>query len=237
MGASNFCKTNASKVFAVLMDTEEKYSKCLECDEKQWEWDENYIEEGGVCECGCTDIQHGTEYRSCEDFEVEDLKSYIQEQAEEKKGNFRYQEEKGSDNDRNYNASYLFSFSAYKSFGDIEVECKITASMVGAYYEGASLDWDFEIYNGGEWVAVENGYYTTTEEDVVKDLFDVGYSEHTYSEMGSGLRTIHSKTATKWAEKTKTELVDLVESIFEQVSNPLKVVATFSNGETVYENA
>lgn len=40
MGASNFARGNTSKVFAVLMNTEEKYSKCSECDEKNFEWEE-----------------------------------------------------------------------------------------------------------------------------------------------------------------------------------------------------
>ena len=34
MGASNFAKSNTSKVFAVLMNREEKYSKCSECEKK-----------------------------------------------------------------------------------------------------------------------------------------------------------------------------------------------------------
>ena len=236
MGASNFAKGNASSVFAVLMNTEEKYSECLECDEKQWEWEGDYIEEGEVCSCGSKDIKHDTEYRSCEDFEVSDLKYYIRELAEQKQGIFRYTEENGSGSDNQYNAYELFSFYTSKSFGDIEVECQITASMVGAYYEGASLDWDFEIYNGGEWVSVEDGYYTTTENDIIIDLFSVGYSDCYGSDMSSGLRTIQSKNATKFAEKTKTEMVDLIETVFEQVSNPLQVVATFSNGETVYQS-
>jgi hypothetical protein len=37
------------------------------------------------------------------------------------------------------------------------------------------------------------------------------------------------------AEKAKWELVDKIESIFEQFSTPLGVVARFSNGETIYE--
>ena len=229
MGASNFARGNTSSVFAVLMDTEEKYSECSECESKQWEYDEFYTEEKDCLECDCKDcITNDTEYRSCEDFEVDDLKSYIRELAEKKQGIFRYEEESGSGNDNQYNANYLFSFNASKSFGDIEVECKITASMVGAYYEGASLDWDFEIYNGGEWSAVQNGY---TENDIVEDLFG-----NNCSCMNQGLLKMLSKHATKFAEKTKTEMVDLVELIFEQVSNPLTVVATFSNGETIYQS-
>ena len=46
MGASNFHRGNTSKVFAVLMNREEKYSKCSECEEKYWEWEGNYVEEG-----------------------------------------------------------------------------------------------------------------------------------------------------------------------------------------------
>ena len=37
------------------------------------------------------------------------------------------------------------------------------------------------------------------------------------------------------AEKAKWELVDKIESIFEQFSTPLGVVARFSNGETIYQ--
>lgn len=237
MATSNFARSNASKVFAVLMNTEEKYSECLECGEKAYEFFD-YVEVGGTCyECGSTDIKHDIEYRSCQDYEVNYLKSYVNELAQEQQGKFRYSEESGSDNDRNYCASYLFSFYFSKSFGDIEVECKITAKMVGAYYEGASLDWDFEIYNGGEWSAVENGFYTVTEEDIVKDLFDVSYKEHAYSNMSSGLRTLQSRNATKFAEKTKTEMVDLVEQLFTEVSMPLNVVASFSNGEIIYSKA
>lgn len=240
MGASNFARGNASSIFAVLMNTEETFKECSGCGHKHYDYD--YLEEDfknlSNCENECEDeeLEEKTEYRSCEDFEVDDLKSYIRELTKEKQGIFRYTEESGSDNDRNYNANYLFNYSMSKSFGDIEVDCKITASMVGAYYEGASLDWDFEIYNGGEWVAVENGFYTTTEKSIIDDLFSVGYNDCYGSDMSSGLRTIQSKNATKFAEKTKTEMVDLVESIFEQVSNPLKVVATFSNGETIYQN-
>ena len=34
MSASNFHRGNTSKVVAVLMNREEKYSKCSECEEK-----------------------------------------------------------------------------------------------------------------------------------------------------------------------------------------------------------
>ena len=38
-------------------------------------------------------------------------------------------------------------------------------------------------------------------------------------------------------EKTKTELIELIEEVFTKVSQPLNVVASFSNGETIYAKA
>lgn len=45
------------------------------------------------------------------------------------------------------------------------------------------------------------------------------------------------RNAIKWAEKTKTELINLIEEVFTKVSEPLNVVGTFSNGETIYAKA
>lgn len=241
MGASNFARGNTSKVFAVLMDTEEKYSKCTECDEKHWEWDGEYVEEEikDCPECDCKDcIEHGTEYRSCEDFDHDDLLYYLREVAERKANGtpYSYNQERGSDNDRNYCATDLFSLRTSKSYGDIEVELCITGQIVSAYYEGASLDYKLEIACG-DWCEVENGYYTVTVEDTIKNLFEVGYSDHSNSDMNSGLRTILSRSATKWAEKETDKMIELIEEIFTEVSMPLVVTAQFSNGETWYAKA
>jgi hypothetical protein len=239
MGASNFARGNTSKVFAVLMDTEEKYSKCTECDEKHFEYEENYVEEGdkNCPDCDCTDcIEHDTEYRGCEDFEYSDFKYHLREVAERKAKDtiFSYDDAEGSDNDRNYCASDLFTLTTSKSYGDITVELRITGQIVSAYYEGASLDFRLEIYNGGEWSEVEDGYYTVTVEDILEGLFDVKYNDTYNSDMNKGLRTILFPKAVRWAEREAEKMIQLVEDIFTEVSMPLNVVATFSNGETVY---
>ena len=221
MGASNFAKSNTSKVFAVLMNREEKYSKCSECEEKYWEWEGNYVEEGDTdCpDCDCKDcIEHGTEYRSAERYEYEDFKEYLRETAEENKKQFLYLEESGSDNDRDYCATNLFSYSTSKMFGDIEIEVKIIGQIVSAYYEGASLDFVVE-FNG--------------EENEELDF----YWDFDNSDMNRGLQVLQNKNAIKWAEKTKTELIELIEEVFTKVSEPLNVVASFSNGETIYQKA
>ena len=221
MGASNFARGNTSKVFAVLMNREEKYSKCSECEEKYWEWEGNYVEEGDTdCpDCDCKDcIEHGTEYRSAERYEYEDFKEYLIETAKESKKQFLYLEEEGSDNDRNYCATNLFSYSTSKMFGDIEIEVKIIGQIVSAYYEGASLDFVVE-FNG--------------EENKELDF----YWDFDNSDMNRGLQVLQNKNAIKWAEKTKTELIELIEEVFTKVSEPLNVVASFSNGETIYQKA
>ena len=221
MGASNFARGNTSKVFAVLMNREEKYSKCSECEEKYWEWEGNYVEEGDTdCpDCDCKDcIEHGTEYRSAERYEYEDFKEYLRETAKESKKQFLYLEEEGSDNDRNYCATNLFSYSTSKMFGDIEIEVRIIGQIVSAYYEGASLDFVVE-FNG--------------EENEELDF----YWDFDNSNMNRGLQVLQNKNAIKWAEKTKTELIELIEEVFTKVSEPLNVVASFSNGETIYQKA
>ena len=43
------------------------------------------------------------------------------------------------------------------------------------------------------------------------------------------------KKQLKTTEKTKTELIELIEEVFTKVSEPLNVVASFSNGETIYQ--
>lgn len=239
MGAPNFARGNTSKVFAVLMNREETYKECSECGERHYDYD--YSEESFKNLTCCEDatLEEKSEYVSPDIFECEDLIYDIRETAQEEIKDlkeFWYREESGSDNDRNYPATDLFSFNTSKMFGDIEVEVRIVGQIVGAYYEGASLDFRLEIYNGGEWSEVSNGYYTITERDILDDLFAPKY-EHYNSDMNKGMRKIQMEYATKWAEKKATELEELIEEVFTKVSMPLNVVARFSNGETIYAKA
>ena len=239
MGARNFAIGNTSKVFAVLMDEERTFKECSECEARHYDYE--YSEESftNLCECenGCEDatLEEKTEYESPDDWAYDDLKYYIRETAEErvKELPYKYSEEDGCGNERQYTSNELFSYYVSKSFGDIEVEIKIIAQIVSAYYEGASLDFEVYIYNGGEWVALSNGYYKITEADILHDLFDIGYESYN-SDMNQGLRKIQSKNALKWAEKETEKLKNLVEEVFTKVSMPLVITAQFSNGETHY---
>lgn len=239
MGASNFSRGSTSKVFAVLMNREETYKGCSECGERHYDYD--YSEESfkNLTCCEGATFEEETAYVSPDDYEYDDLRDDIRETAQEEIKDLKevwYREESGSDNDRNYCATDLFSFNTSKMFGDIEVEVRVIGQIVGAYYEGASLDFRLEIYNGGEWSEVSNGYYTVTERDILDDLFEPEY-EHYNSDMNKGMRKIQMEYATKWAEGKATELKELIEEVFTKVSMPLNVVASFSNGETIYAKA
>ena len=223
MGAPNFARGNTSKVFAVLMDREETFKECSECGHKHYDY-EYSLDTLNECENGCegATFEEQTNYVSPDEYEYDDLKDYIRETAQEEIKNrkdIRFKEESGSDNDRNYCATDLFSFNTSKMFGDIEISVKVIGQIVSAYYEGASLDFVVE-FNGEE--------YTNDEPDF-EWLFEY------QSEMNKGLQVLQNKNAIKWAEKTKTELIELIEEVFTKVSQPLNVVASFSNGETIYQ--
>ena len=224
MGTSNFARGNTSKVFAVLMNTEETFKECSECGHKHYDY-EYSLDTLNECENGCegaTFSEEETEYRSCESYEYDDFKEYLRETAQEEIKNLKevwYREESGSDNDRNYCATDLFSFNTSKMFGDIEVEVRVIGQIVSAYYEGASLDFAVE-FNDEE--------YTNDEPDF-EWLFEY------QSDMNKGLQVLQNRNAIKWAEKTKTELIELIEEVFTKVSQPLNVLGTASNGETFYE--
>ena len=223
MGASNFARGNTSKVFAVLMDREETFKECPECGEihNKYTYSEEDFNNLVCCE---VDLVEQTEYVSAERYEYEDFKEYLRETAQEEAKELKtiwYKEESGSDNDRNYCATNLFSYFTSKMFGDIEIEVRIIGQIVSAYYEGASLDFVVE-FNG---------------EEYINDKPDFEWLFEYQSEMNKGLQVLQNKNAVKWAEKTKTELIELIEEVFTKVSQPLNVVASFSNGETIYQKA
>ena len=220
MGASNFHRGATSKVFAVLMDREETFKECPECGEihNKYTYSEEDFNNLVCCE---VDLVEQTNYVSPDEYEYDDLKDYIRETAQEEIKNrkgIRFKAESGSDNDRNYCATNLFSYSTSKMFGDIEIEVRIIGQIVSAYYEGASLDFVVE-FNG--------------EENEELDF----YWDFDNSDMNRGLQVLQNKNAIKWAEKTKTELIKLIEEVFTKVSEPLNVLGTASNGETFYEKA
>ena len=153
-----------------------------------------------------------------EDFDYDDLVSNL-------KSEFSKLHECSEDKDphelRSYSSNVITAIYKTKSYKDFTVEVKVNVVIRNGYYSGVNLDW-----------------FTTTE--LFGQETDVEYFadelEYQLSTSRKNAERI-AKYAEKWAEKAKEGLIQEVETIFEQYSTPLVVVARFSNGETVYEKA
>jgi hypothetical protein len=134
--------------------------------------------------------------------------------------NLNFQEGSGSDLNelRSYPSKIVGSITKEKTIGGLSVSVCLTSVIRFAYYEGANLDYEiFEEIEGEDLVNIE-------------DQYDF-YSEY------KGISKKHAQIALNWLETTKNELVDLFENVYREVSGvKLRKVATFSNGETIYEN-
>lgn len=146
-----------------------------------------------------------------EDFDYQDLTENLQFDLE--KLGFNAIDE--SDNERNFAGKYI----AEKVF-DFEnkqqsVRLVIQAIVRSGYYSGVNLDYDFKIV--GDCVG---NYHTDFEIDEKSDL---NY------QVARGFKTLF-----KQAKKTLEKEVKVLEKVFAENSDALRVGARFSNGETIY---
>lgn len=197
MGTSNFYCTNASKVFAVCMNREVPVLD----------------DEGN--ETGETTTE------APEQWEIQDTIDNIREQM--KTDQYKYYKDEGWDSSapRSYSSMKIGCWCISKEYAGVEIYLTIEASLNFGYYEGACLDWEFNIHvNGSEADEVEAD--------------DLSY----YGTVNSGLAKRIARYANNWVNKIKEQMVNDLEKIFEEMSEiKLKRVATFSNGETIYETA
>jgi len=103
--------------------------------------------------------------------------------------------------------------------GLISGEIVITAVMRSGYYEGACLDWHITKFIDGD------------EYDDVSE-YDGGENDFTDIEAESAQIAI-----VEWFSDEEEKLIKFVEDVFTRASMPMEVVATFSNGETIYKMA
>lgn len=233
MGTSNFARLdNATKYFIVLMNVEEKYVECNECNEKFYEYEPEYetAESEHYCgKCGSDAIEFKEDERSREDWEVEDFKSYFKEQLEKIGGTYDDEEVVY---DRNRPVRYLGYFQQSKFYGDEEFTVRLRMYCQYGYYEGANLDYDIEIDCGFGWEKVDeelwNGSKVTIEDIVTSNLEG--------SDLSKGMQKIQSKNIIKWIEKVKAETSEKIENLFSEVcDNKLELIGTASNGESFYK--
>jgi len=127
MGTSNFYNKNASKYFAVLMDSEQPVLD----------------DEGNETE--------ETEIHTVEDYEVDDFIEYIHEKLTESKFEnwipTKLIWEK--DSNRNFEGRILGELSEEKKYGDVWAKVEIEVIMRNGYYEGANLDWNIKFLLDG----------------------------------------------------------------------------------------
>ena len=90
---------------------------------------------------------------------------------------------------------------------------------------------------------VENYIFLSKTQKSIKKLHDEDFDE---SELATDLSyhydysdanaKRYAKYAINWIEKEKAKLVERIEKIFRDYTDPLVVTARFSNGETIYES-
>jgi hypothetical protein len=176
MGTSNFHNTNASKVFAVLMDDE--------------------IDE----------------FDAQDEFEMfkDDLLERLSQLPE-------FIEGRGIDSEelRSFPSTLLGSFERSKTIGGLEIAVCLVAVMRSGYYQGANLDYCIDMLVDGN------------SNDCLRDAYE-DYSAY------PGICFRHAEAAQKWAADTLATMRRELEQIYTEVSQPLTVLARFSNGETLY---
>lgn len=164
-----------------------------------------------------------TEYRSPESYECEDTLEFIRESILESGGDY-YNWAKSRSSLRSYEGGYLGSLRSIKQYGDINIEMYVHAFYRIGYYEGACLDWELEIMVDG----IEC-------DDDIDWAHDMVYDGR-YSSMSSGLKAMLAKKAENWMRSESDRLSDAMEKVFDETSEvKMRKVATFSNGETIYE--
>lgn len=120
---------------------------------------------------------------------------------------------------RNFPRTILAEKFISKDFGDVEVYYTIKSTLIGAYYDGASLDYLLDSEG-------EEDYHHIV--DSVDYFFD-------NSDMNEGMKQIQINNARKWIEKSINEEVGKLENFYKHVAeHQLGVTARFSNGETIY---
>lgn len=152
-----------------------------------------------------------------EDWEYDDLKENLKYQLKEHITNDPYEL-------HSFPSQVVGCLDKQKSFGDLDIDLSIYCVIRSGYYEGVNLDWFIKLDIGN-----------TSYHDEIPEkhhlIDDLSY----FNDWNKGLSTIQSENVLKWIKTTKLELITKMEKIYEENSTPLKVVARFSNGETIYE--
>jgi hypothetical protein len=119
---------------------------------------------------------------------------------------------------RSFPSRTLGSIRKYHQYKDFYVEVCVTPVIRSGYYEGVNLDWNVDYAING-------------------DVYDMDELEN-----GIGYNTalpiskikVYASLAEKKVEKLRNEMVEKLESLYNDYSEKYGVTAVFSNGETIY---
>jgi hypothetical protein len=155
-----------------------------------------------------------------DEFDYDDFKDNVKYSIS---NNFKSYDEIDDYNDptglRSFPSIRLCSIDSNVCVGDIEATITIYTVIRSGYYEGVNLDYYIE-YN------IEGYTYDDIDEGELIDIY--GNDNITSDEISNFLHEVKLK---------KDEMVEEVEKIYAEHTVVLKVVARFSNGETIYEKA
>lgn len=143
--------------------------------------------------------------------DFEELKEQVIYMLENNKNYFEGFDVSDSHELRSYPSTVIGSLSKAKN----NMRVTISAVIRAGYYADANLDWIIEYEN------------VHTSNKILGDL--VQTCEQWYEPV--------KKSDIKWLETTANKLIKQMESIFAKISDPLDVIARFSNGETIYRKA
>ena len=150
----------------------------------------------------------------------------LEKQAKEKGFYFRADDNIKIEGElRSYPSTSIGSYiTEVEDFEAISMVIEIIPHTTVGYYEGFNLDWNLSIRfsddetDGGDFQSVE---------DLICDIERYG-SEYSQKNIDK---------IKKRVEEEIEKAVENVEEVFEMFSIPLKVFASFSNGETIYKEA
>jgi len=163
-----------------------------------------------------------TESTYCPDgFDREILERNIDFELEAKK--YEISSGTGWDNERNYQGYNFSQINIYKDYGSICIGLRTNLIIKSGYYEGATLDYEFEFDIMGETFESLGDF---------KRVFNY-YAEEDYKK---GFCEILSQKAQNWIENTIDKISEDIEEVYKNNSRPLKCIAIFSNGEAIYED-
>jgi hypothetical protein len=121
---------------------------------------------------------------------------------------------------RSFPSRTLGSIRKYHQYKDFYVEVCVTPVIRSGYYSGVNLDWNVDYLINGDASYDSPDFY----------IDDIAH----YGNLPKSKATQYAKLAEKKAEKLKNQIVEKLESLYNNYSEKYGVTAVFSNGETIY---